>query len=122
MGTVRAFLYWLAALPESLEAGAKVMTSATWPAWRLRATTGDLTSLKAELADVGSEVHYPADGMAYVFALIPESGEHSEAAQADPNPTEGRAITLLFEGEEWRVHSVGPMVTPAELAKVPYSW
>jgi hypothetical protein len=119
--TVRAFLHWLEFLPESLGVGEKVTTAAGWPAWRDRAATGDLKRAEVELADTAL-VGYPADGMAYVFAtvLLSDRDEPDQAMKSTADDAE--VVTLLLEDDEWRIHSVGRMVSPSELGKIAYSW
>lgn len=60
--------------------------------------------------------------MAYVFcpAMQPEE-EEPELVEA-PTALPMRVITLLDQGGQWKVHQVGPMVPPASVGRVAYSW
>jgi hypothetical protein len=118
----RTFLLWLDFLPESLEVGERITTAEAWPVWREQASSGALSSLRGKLAHMSTVVRYPADDMAFVYAPILHPQENELAATNGPTRLYAKVVTLLFEGEEWRVHVVGPMVSPAELGKTAYSW
>jgi hypothetical protein len=116
--TSRAFLYWLSVLPDAVNVGSLVMTAGVWPDWRERAVSGELAGLQIELTDASNDVWYPADGMAYVRAAL----RQSEVDGARGMYSDGDVITVILDDDEWRVHSIGEMVSPASLEQIAYSW
>lgn len=118
----RAFLLWVNFLPESLDVGERITTAQSWPVWREQALRGSLKDLHFKLANISSVVRYPAEGMAFVFAPICQPDDDEPAATAKPNQRYVKVVTLLIEADEWRVHVVGSMISPASIAKIAYSW
>jgi hypothetical protein len=116
--TSRAFLYWLKVLAEAVDVGSLVTTAATWPDWRERAVNGELAGLHMALVDASSNVWHPADGMAYVRV----ARRRDDSGVDTSGRIEWDVITLVDDGDEWRVHSVGDMVSPESIGKSAYSW
>jgi hypothetical protein len=100
----------------------RVTTEASWPAWREQARRGDLAHLSVDLARTSPKVRCPSEGMAYVFAPRLDLEGDADVMTLDPTELDGSVITLLLEGEEWRVHSSGDMVDPIDLGLTAYSW
>lgn len=120
--TVARFLEWLDLLPVALDAGEGIFTPDSWPIWRTSAIDGSLRRLSPELAHVSTKVRYPADGMAYVFAPILHPDQAEAVIIAAEQEAYIHVYTLLLEDDEWRLHSVGKMLSPEELGKTAYSW
>lgn len=93
----------------------RVATEASWLAWREQARRGDLAHLSVDLAHTSPKVRCPAEGMAYVFAPRLDLEGDAVVMTLDPTELDGSVITLLLEGEEWRVHSSGDIVDPIDL-------
>jgi hypothetical protein len=75
-----------------------------------------------EITHYSSQVRYPADGMAYVFCPILHPDETEGLLIESPQPMWLNVLTLLQVGGKWLVHQAGPMIPPADLGKVAYSW
>jgi hypothetical protein len=118
----RTFLLWLDFLPESLELGGRITTTEAWPVWREQALSGALSHLRQKLAHMSTVVQYPADGMAFVCAPILHPDRDELVVITDPTLLYAKVVTLLLEADAWRVHVIGPMIPPAELGKIAYSW
>ena len=121
LAVVNAFLEWFALLPLSVDMGQPLFTHDSWSTWRASSLDGSLRRLIREQTHFSTTVRYPADGMAYVAAPVLHPDQEAVTI------TEERQIwahvyTLLHEDGEWRIHSVGAALSPAQLGKIAYSW
>jgi hypothetical protein len=121
--TVLAFRQWLGLLPLALDMGETLFTAAAWPTWRQQATDGTLDAhFRTELAHWSNKVRYPADDMAYVFAPVLHPDQDEPITITEPQKVYMLVYTLLREDGQWRLHSVGRMIPPADVGKTAYSW
>ena len=117
-----AFGEWLDIFASDIEAGRSLVTAESWPLWEAAARDGSLKHLAVEVTHYTSQVRYPADGIAYVFCPILHPDETEGHLIESPQPMWLNVLTLLQVEGKWLVHQAGPMIPPAELGKVAYSW
>jgi hypothetical protein len=119
---VGAFLRWLELLPVSVDMGERLFTHDSWPIWRESALDGSLRRLIREQTHCSTTVRYPADGMAYVVAPTLHPDQDEAFTVTEEQEMWAHVYTLLHEDGEWRIHSVGGVLSPAQLGKTAYSW
>jgi hypothetical protein len=117
-----AFGQWAAGDVGSVEDGAHLTTSVSWPIWRDSAVSGALKDFVREVTHYSTMVRYPADGMAYVIAPITHPDHTESFLIMEPAQIHANTFTLLLEDGTWRVHQVGQPLSPAEVGKDAYSW
>jgi hypothetical protein len=122
LAVVSAFLEWLELLPVSIDMGAPLFTRDSWPTWRASALDGSLRRLIREQTHCSTTVRYPADGMAYVAAPTLPPALDEAFTVTEEHEMRAHVYTLLHEDGEWRIHSVGRVLSPAQLGKTAYSW
>jgi hypothetical protein len=111
-------------LPSKLPEIQSMVTPESWPAWRSAVLNGSFTaSYLNELHMMSNLVRLPSDDMAYVFFPVVHP-DQTEPILLEPGtrPMYMHVATLVQVGDRWLVHQLGPMVPPADLGRVPYSW
>jgi hypothetical protein len=119
---VQAFLRWLEILPVAVDVGECLFTPDSWPIWRESALDGSLQRLIRKQTHWSTTVRYPADGMAYVAAPILHPDQDEAVLVTEEQLMPAHVYTLLHEDGEWKIHSVGGALSPAQLGKTAYSW
>jgi hypothetical protein len=117
-----AFTDWANGKRGTLEDGANVTTSTSWPIWRALAVEDELKDALREVTHFSNKVRYPADGMAYVFAPIVHPDQNEPILFMGPTKTYLNVFTLVLEDGVWKVHQFGAMLPPADIGKDAYSW
>lgn len=116
-----AFSSWVGRLPEALDDGAKLTTSASWPTWRAHALDGSLQRAFREIHHFASHTRYPADGMAHVLLPVVHPDQDEILVVEQPTLAWVHIVTLLLEDGSWRVHSItSTFPPPEELGRVAY--
>jgi hypothetical protein len=118
----RAFVAWARGDMGSLEDGANVTTSLSWPIWRAMAINGELKGALREVSHWSTTVRYPADDMAYVIAPILHPDQDETVYFAEPMQIPMNTFTLILDGGTWRVHQFGAALSPVDFGSEPYSW
>jgi hypothetical protein len=116
------FTDWAKGKRGTLEDGANMTTSTSWPIWRALAVEDKLKDALREVTHFSNKVRYPADGIAYVLAPIVHPDQDEPVLIVGPMRIPLNVFTLVLEDGVWKVHQFGAMLPPAELGKRPYSW
>ena len=99
-----------------------LVTAESWPTWTAHIQEGLSAPFLNEFTHQSTRVRYPAEGMAYVLYPVLHPDQTDPVTIETPTVMAANWVTLLLEGDQWKVHQIGELVAPAALGKQAYSW